>query len=96
MSRSGVTPGVGGGLPKRAGLNGAGASSQSASPALAQTGRPSAAQRWFSTTWSQWPWVSSTATGVTSRRRSVSSAQARLPMAGSTIQADPPLASATT
>ena len=90
-----MTPGVGGRLPKRAGLKGEGASSQSASASATQTGRPSAAQTWFSTMWSQCPCVSSTATGVTSRRLSVSCAQALEPMAGSTTQAEPPRASAT-
>ena len=94
--RAGVTPGVGGGWPNSAGLKGAGASTQSSSPAPTQTGRPAAAQTWFSTTWSQWPCVSTTATGVASSRRRVSSTQARLPMAGSTIHADPPRSSATT
>ena len=92
-----MTPGVGGGLPKRAGLKGAGASSQSASPALAQTGkavgRPEVVL----------DHVVPVAVGVEHRdRRDVQAPQrlehpgAGCPCAGSTIQAEPPLASATT
>ena len=94
--RSGVTPGVGGGLPNSAGLKGAGAATQSSSPSPTHTGRPRAAQTWFSTTWSQWPCVSTTATGVTSRRSSVWATQASESIAGSTTHALPPRSSATT
>jgi hypothetical protein len=89
-------PGVGGGLPNSAGLKGAGAVTQSSSPSPTHTGRPRAAHTWFSTTWSQWPCVSTTATGVTSRRSSVWATHASESIAGSTTHALPPRSSATT
>ena len=93
---AGVTPGVGGGLPKSAGLKGAGAASQPSSPRPTHTGIPWESHTWFSTTWSQCPCVSSTATGSTARAAMVSATQRLLPAAGSTMRALPPSRSATT
>ena len=93
---AGVTPGVGGGLPKSAGLKGAGAASQPSSPRPTHTGIPWESHTWFSTTWSQCPCVSSTATGSTASAAMVSATQRLLPAAGSTMRALPPSRSATT